>query len=178
MKQLSGDLAQQVRATDCFIELSINKNDNMEKIDTKQIGNITELEIMAYITKLGYQVSIPYGDRARYDQIWDINNKLLRVQVKTAHLDDNCNTLSINCHTTNRAEGRTKNRRYTKDEIDCIATYFNNRCYCIPIESVPSRSIKLRINPTSNNQQNGIHLLNDYLVEFFLEGIDKTISRS
>ena len=42
-------------------------------MDSKFIGNITELEVLTYITKLGYQVSIPFGDRERYDQIWDIN---------------------------------------------------------------------------------------------------------
>ena len=60
----------------------------MSDKDTKIKGNITELEILTYITKLGYQVSVPFGDRARYDQIWDVNGKLLRVQIKTTKLSD------------------------------------------------------------------------------------------
>ena len=32
-------------------------------MDSKQKGNITELEVLTYITKLAYQVSIPFGDR-------------------------------------------------------------------------------------------------------------------
>lgn len=53
-------------------------------ITTNQKGKQTELEILLYVTKLGYSVSIPWGDKDRYDQIWDINGKLIRIQVKTA----------------------------------------------------------------------------------------------
>ena len=53
----------------------------MDNKDTKLMGNITELEVLNYVTKLGYQVSLPFGDRARYDQIWDIEGKLLKIQI-------------------------------------------------------------------------------------------------
>ena len=53
-------------------------------ITTNQKGKQTELEILLYVTKLGYSVSIPWGDKDRYDQIWDINGNLIRIQVKTA----------------------------------------------------------------------------------------------
>ena len=54
-------------------------------MDTNFKGKITELKVLTYITELGYSVSIPFGDKDRYDQIWDINGKLIKVQVKTAH---------------------------------------------------------------------------------------------
>ena len=57
----------------------------MEDKDTKKKGNITELEVMNYVTKLGYQVSIPFGDRARYDQIWDVEGKLLKSRSNHQH---------------------------------------------------------------------------------------------
>ena len=47
-------------------------------------GITTELEIQYNVSKLGAIVSIPYGDCARYDHIWDINGKLLKVQIKTS----------------------------------------------------------------------------------------------
>jgi hypothetical protein len=53
--------------------------------DTKLTGNITELTILLELIKRGYSVSIPYGDRARYDLIVDIPDKgIFRVQCKTA----------------------------------------------------------------------------------------------
>jgi hypothetical protein len=40
----------------------------MEKeMNTNYKGKITELEVLLYITRLGYSVSIPYGDKDRYD---------------------------------------------------------------------------------------------------------------
>lgn len=132
--------------------------------NSKIKGDITELSVLLYITKLGYQVSIPQGDRARYDQIWDINGKLLRVQVKTARVHKD-GSIEVNCHSTNRFEGKTRNKRYTADEIDGIATIFNDRCYFIRVDEIPSRSIKLRWeNPLNNNQIN-IHWIENYLVE-------------
>jgi hypothetical protein len=42
---------------------------------TKVKGNITELMCIAGFTELGYQVSIPYGDSAKYDFVVDVNGK-------------------------------------------------------------------------------------------------------
>ena len=47
-------------------------------MDTNLQGKITELEVMSYIIKKGFSVSIPFGDKDRYDQIWDINGKLYK----------------------------------------------------------------------------------------------------
>ncbi len=44
-------------------------------MNTNQIGKITELEILTQVIKLGYSLSIPYGDKDRHDQIWDIDGK-------------------------------------------------------------------------------------------------------
>lgn len=43
---------------------------------------------MAAFYKLGYTVSIPYGENNRYDFIADINTKLIRVQVKSSKTRD------------------------------------------------------------------------------------------
>lgn len=53
-------------------------------IDTKQKGNLTELECITALTELGYLVSIPFGEDSRYDCIVDINNNLYRIQCKTS----------------------------------------------------------------------------------------------
>lgn len=99
-------------------------------MNTNQKGKITEIEVLSYITKLGYSVSIPFGDKDRYDQIWDINGKLLRVQVKTSHWkNENYNAFTFKCKTTSNK----KDYRYTEKDIDYFATMWENRCYLIPI---------------------------------------------
>lgn len=133
--------------------------------DTKLIGNITELEVMVYITKLGYQVSIPFGDRARYDQIWDINGKLIKIQVKTAHLIGDGEGIEISCKSSTRKRGKNINKKYTSEEIDFIVSYFEGKCYMIPIHETSSRSKKLRFQHPKNNQLNNINWAVDYEAE-------------
>ena len=36
-------------------------------MDTNTLGKITEIEVMSYILKKGYSVSIPFGDKDKYD---------------------------------------------------------------------------------------------------------------
>ena len=48
-------------------------------------GNISEQQFILYCLNNDIKVSRPVFNDARYDFIIDINNKLLRVQVKTAY---------------------------------------------------------------------------------------------
>lgn len=138
-------------------------------MDTKQIGNITELEVLTYLTKLGYQISIPFGDRARYDQVIDVNGVLYRIQIKSSKLVNG--SLEIPCKSSVRINGRTVNKRYTADEIDFLATYYNNKCYMIPVEHLPGRIKKLRVEKSKNNQESGISFIEDYEAEKILERV-------
>ena len=100
-------------------------------MNSNQKGKITEIEVLSYITKLGYSVSIPFGDKDRYDQIWDINGKLLKIQIKTSHFKNkNQNAFTFKCKTTSNG----KDYKYTKNDIDYFATIWDNKCYLIPIE--------------------------------------------
>lgn len=140
-------------------------------MDSKFKGNVTELEVLTYITKLGYQVSVPFGDRERYDQIWDIRGKLIRVQVKTASLVDNQDTaIKFSCRSSQRSKGKTKNTRYSKDEIDYFATTWNGKCYLVPVEETSTEKV-LRFDPPKNGQLKGITFAHYYEVEEMLQRI-------
>lgn len=119
-------------------------------MNTNQKGINTEAQILAQILKLGYSVSIPFGDKNRYDQIWDINNKLLRIQIKTARLnekDPTHNSIRFNCRSV--MNGRA--HKYTKDEIDFFATYWNSQIYLIPVEECSLEKV-LRFDALQPNQ--------------------------
>ena len=133
--------------------------------DTKLIGNIAELEVLNYVTKLGYQVSLPFGDRARYDQVWDVEGKLLKVKIKSAKLHPSGDYITVSCKSSNRMGGKCVNKRYTEDEIDFLATFYNNRCYLIPVNQLPGRTKNLRFNPPVNGQLENINWAEDYEVE-------------
>jgi len=100
-------------------------------MNTNQVGKLTELEVLTAVIKLGYSVSIPFGDKDRYDQVWDINGKLIRVQVKTSHWKDD-NHMAILFKTKSSYGNIT--HRYTKEDIDYFATIWEGQLYLVPVE--------------------------------------------
>jgi len=135
----------------------------MVKLDSKHYGALTELQVMTYLFGLGYQVSVPYGDNARYDFILDINNKLYKIQVKSARLEDE-GVYKIDCSRMRVNRNRNIRKHYTNEEVDFFATMINGKCYLIP-QSEVSDSKRLRFLPPKNGQIKGITFAKDYEAE-------------
>ena len=131
------------------------------ELSSKQKGNLTELQCITAFYELGYQVSIPYGENSRYDFIADINGKLIKVQVKTSSKKDDGKSFEFSCRSTRVNAQGSLSRTYTAEEIDYFCTYFNGKCYLIPISEC-SRSKKLRLEPPANNRKVGINMAIDY----------------
>ena len=121
------------------------------ELSSKEKGNLTELQCITAFYKLGYQVSIPYGENSRYDFIADVNGKLIRVQVKTSNTKRAAQG-AISFATASTRVNSTTNitHKYTKNEIDYFATYWEDKCYLIPIEETASREKTLRFEPPAN----------------------------
>ena len=51
-------------------------------MNTKQKGTLAVAQCIAKLSTLGYEISLPLGDRKPYDLIFDDGNKLNKVQVK------------------------------------------------------------------------------------------------
>ena len=125
-------------------------------MNTKSKGNIGESVILSKFIKMGIQVSIPFGDNARYDLIADFKGKLNKIQVKyCSQLTENdsiiCKTASSLNHTTNK-----KCVTYQND-VDYIAFYLEpwDICTIIPISEIGNRkTIAFRISVPKNNQGN------------------------
>lgn len=140
----------------------------MMNLDSKQKGNLTELQCLAAFAQLGLTVSIPYGDHARYDFVIDINNKLYKVQCKTASKQDE-GVYSFSCRSTAANHSRAASRTYTEDEIDFFATIVNGQCYLIPVQETSSRSKVLRFVPPKNGQKVGITYAEDYALNIQIQ---------
>lgn len=129
-------------------------------INTNTLGKITEIEVMSYMIKKGYSVSVPFGDKDRYDQIWDINGKLFRIQVKTCHLYPKNTGKAIEFKTTGTSNGHVTS--YSKNDIDYFATFWEGQVYVVPVEETSSTKI-LRFECTV--KQPNISWAKDYTVE-------------
>ena len=136
--------------------------------NTKKLGNLTELQCMTYLYGLGYSISIPFGNADKYDLILDIKSKLYKIQIKhsSEHKNDfgEVEYIKFKCtwqsHNTN---GYAK-VQYQENEIDFFATFWNGKCYLVPVDECSNEKI-LRIKPPKNNQRKGISFLEDYLSE-------------
>ena len=141
------------------------------ELTSKQKGNLTELQCLTAFIQQGCTVSIPYGDCARYDFLVDIDGIIIKVQCKTSHMSNTQDGIVFSCRSTEPASlSGTKNRRYSKEQIDYFCTYWYNQCYLIPVEEC-SVEKKLRFIPPKNGQKVGISFAEDYKLEIQLDKI-------
>ena len=132
-------------------------------VDVKHKGAQTELQCITYLHGLGYNISIPFGDNARYDLILDTNKELLKLQIKTARqCTDTNDTWVINTSSTGINHQINKKRRYTADEIDYFGTYINGQVYLVPVSECGGNEKRLRFAPPLNNQKSRCNMAQDY----------------
>ncbi len=129
-------------------------------MDKNQQGNLTESKIITYILSKGYFVSLPFGGKEKYDQIWDIDGNLYKIQIKTSHPYSKNKGDAIEFNTTGTSNGKTT--YYTKADIDYFATIWNNQVYVVPVENTSSKKV-LRFK--SNSKQPNINWAKDYTFE-------------
>lgn len=113
-------------------------------MNTKQVGDVTEVRILARLVSDGYSVAIPYGDNDPYDLLVDAGTSILKVQCKTGWIEDDVIRFKTASKTT--ADGRVTMVDYG-DEIDGFAVYCDaqSECYWVPIEEAGSKSTYLRL---------------------------------
>lgn len=156
----------------CLPNLLFIENGEIMELSSKQKGNLTELQCITAFYELGYAVSIPYGENSRYDFIADVNGKLLKIQVKTSTAKDNGAVIEFSCRSTRVNSQGNISRTYTKEEIDYFCTYYNGKCYLVPVTEC-SANKKLRFEPTKSGQKVGINFAEDYELEKQLKEIER-----
>ena len=114
--------------------------------DTVRIGAITETKAILKFLELGYNVFTPYSDGSKCDLIIQKENRLYKVQCKTARLQRK--KVIFNAYSTARIRslfGVKGKIRYTAEDIDFYCTFdLEDNMYLIPIESVTTLSPDLR----------------------------------
>jgi hypothetical protein len=144
----------------------------MNELTPSQKGAAAEAAITAEAIQLGLTVLRPLCEGRRYDLVIDLEPNLLRVQCELARRLSG--VLSVHLQTSRYTpSGGYVTTSYTADEIDAIAAYSPDlhRCFLIPIsEASERRALHLRLDPTKNNQAQGIKWARDYE---FASGIDR-----
>lgn len=131
-------------------------------------GRLTELKSITYFLELGYIISIPEIP-CQYDFLLDNQGKIFKIQVKTCREKDGYiefNTSSI----THNKQGYTR-REYDLNMVDFFCTYYNEKCYLIPLSECGSKTKRLRLEPTKNGQTKNICFAKNYLAEQVLKNL-------
>lgn len=102
----------------------------------KNIGELTELRFYLKAFLIGFVVSKPFGDNAKYDFIVDAKGRLSRVQVKSTNVKDKYT--AGDGYRINSSYGATRKNGYTKENIDFLAVYIipEDTWYIIPISEI------------------------------------------
>lgn len=141
-------------------------------MNSKEIGNLTELQCITGLYSLGCDISIPFGNSQKYDLIMDYKNKLYKIQVKHAK-DKIINDEVVGFTFKTRWQGHNSNgytnHTYVKEEIDFFATYHQNKVFLIPIEECSGIEKTIRYDIPKNNQLLRINFAKDYLAEVVLK---------
>jgi prevent-host-death family protein len=123
--------------------------------DPNHKGNVAEMVIATEAMKLGVDVIKPMGEHTRYDLIFDLHPRLLRIQCKWAPLRDDVVVVNL-VSTRYTANGRPIRTPYTSSEVDAVAAYCEamDACYLIPAQKFDGmKGLSLRVAPPRNGQR-------------------------
>lgn len=136
-------------------------------------GAITEQKCFLKCLEMGYQVSKPLFDNARYDFILDVNDKLLKIQIKTSRWkDDKKEAFIFNCYSQHSTGNGNKRLKYTKKEIDYFMTEKDGLFYLIP---APEKGVSMKtlriVEPKTGYNKNNTSFAKDFLFEDIISNI-------
>ena len=137
--------------------------------ETQIKGLTTELKCMEKFIEYGFIVSIPYGNNSRYDLLLDGNNgHYIRIQCKTAHLNENG---SYTINTANSVNTATKHiiKHYDNSQVDFIASIIENELVIIPVDLIANSKSKIfRTELPKFGTKSTCNLIKDYTVEKYI----------
>jgi prevent-host-death family protein len=114
------------------------------------------MKIATAAVELGVPVLRPVTDHCRYDLVFELGGRLLRVQCKWGRLIRAGSVIQVKLQTSRCTPGGYVRASYTEDEIDLVAVYCGtlDRCYLLPGSlAVRRNEISLRVTPPLNGQR-------------------------
>jgi len=121
--------------------------------------------------KVGLSVSKPLTDGDRYDLIFDLDPRLVRVQCKWATLLGD--VVIVRCYSCRRTRNGLTRKGYSSSEIDGLAAYCHNldRCFSFPM-GLARRAHDNSAPASTDSQQptNGINWADEFAFEHLQSG--------
>jgi PD-(D/E)XK endonuclease len=137
-------------------------------MDTKLKGDIAEQAVILFDLKKGWGVLKPVGDRLPYDLAVDINNKIVRLQIKSAWFDRKRENFVVDCRRTKTNRRIMKRNYYNDSDFHFAVVYVSDDLfYIFPAEVFNSygseihlvEAIKRQRKPKSADYRNAWELI-------------------
>lgn len=131
--------------------------------NSSRIGSAAEFAVAVSAMEYGFMVSQPLGCYAHYDLIMDVNNTLIKVQVKSLH--KNGGGLRCPCTRTIRNRNRYETIRYSNHDFDFAAGYFKEtkEVFIVPFEIFTSAKQSYCLSQKQQSvYKNAWHLLEEF----------------
>ncbi|MEA2449012.1 MAG: hypothetical protein QOG63_944 [Thermoleophilaceae bacterium] len=133
------------------------------ELTPNQMGAIAEAKVAAAATQLDVTVLRPLFEDKRYDLVFDLGGRLVRVQCKSAPRKGG--VIDLRARTSRRTATGYRRGTYSAADVDAVAGFCPqlDRCYLVPIDHFPpSGALSLRLLPAKNNQLKGLHFAAEY----------------
>jgi hypothetical protein len=144
-------------------EVTVSESDVPPRRNTKAIGQLSEIMVMAALARAGYLVSVPFGEDHRYDLVVEKDGVLSRVQVKTGRLRKGA--IVFSCYSSHTHRDGPSCRPYV-NEIEFFGVYCPelDSAYLVPIEDAARLSGALRVDTPRNGQTRKVRWASPYLL--------------
>lgn len=128
---------------------------------SKQKGNLGFSSTVKELHKLGINVFSEIGDLSRIDIIAEIEDKLVKIQVKYAKEKNNTANLSLR-----KCGPNGYKYVYTEKDVDIFALYLpiSDKILFIPAKLACKNVniFRVRTSPTDNNQSSNCHFVSEF----------------
>lgn len=137
--------------------------------ETQIKGLTTELKCMGKFIEYGFIVSVPYGNNSRYDLLLDGGNgKYIRIQCKTAHLNEN-GSYTINTANSVSTISKRTVKHYDSTQIDFIVSIIEEQLVIIPVNLISNSKSKIfRTELPKFGAKSSCNLIQDFTVEKYI----------
>jgi PD-(D/E)XK nuclease superfamily protein len=136
-----------------------------------QKGALAETAIVHAAVKLGIGVYKPVVEGGRCDLIFEVGERLVRVQCKWASRRGSI--VTVRCHSSRRTRDGFIKRSYGAAEIDALVAYCPDldRCFLLPPHLFAGRPyVRLRLSSPRNNQRRRVNWADAYAFEGYTDG--------
>ena len=157
-------------AVDANICSMLNSNDK---------GPIAELEIATAAVRLGVPVYKPLNEHARADLVFEIGERLWRVQCKWGRVGVDGGAVLVRVGGSRCVPGGYVRSTYTEREIDLLAVYCGelDRSFLLPVRLVAGKQqVQLRLLPSRNGQQACTNLAENFDFEGAIAQLGERLS--